>query len=87
MKWAGEGPCTSVPDPDIWFAERGGAHNRNPDWVEARTICRCSCPVRQQCLAEGLYERYGIWGGLDPLERKTVINRGLVDLFLGKGAA
>jgi len=36
-----------------------------------RTFCR-RCPVRTECLALGLFEESGIWGGLDPLERKRL---------------
>jgi len=40
---------------------------------EAKAICR-GCEIRTQCLAwalEGKYD-YGIWGGLDEDERRTL---------------
>jgi WhiB family redox-sensing transcriptional regulator len=37
---------------------------------EAKEICR-ACPVREACLLDAINkpEKYGIWGGLDELER------------------
>lgn len=41
-------------------------------YVEAKAIC-ARCPVRSQCLDRAIAtsERYGVWGGLDPAERRT----------------
>lgn len=30
------------------------------------------CPVREQCLTAGMAEHYGVWGGLDEIERATL---------------
>ena len=40
---------------------------------EALTIC-VSCPVRDACLAHALAEkeRFGMWGGLTPIERRRI---------------
>jgi WhiB family redox-sensing transcriptional regulator len=42
----------------------------------AKAICK-PCPVRQECLAYAIRirEPHGIWGGLNELERKQVIER------------
>ena len=42
----------------------------------ARAIC-AACPVRGQCLAYAITadERFGIWGGLDPRQRRTLRRR------------
>lgn len=42
----------------------------------AKEICR-PCPVRQECLeyAIRIREAHGIWGGLNELERKQIIER------------
>jgi len=37
----------------------------------AKEIC-ADCPARVQCLSVGLSERFGVWGGLDALERKQL---------------
>jgi len=44
---------------------------------EARALCR-RCGVRETCLAYALYvqEPYGIWGGLNELERRRLLRRG-----------
>lgn len=54
-------------DPDIWFPTRGG------DVRPARDICAI-CPVIEECLTFALENsvRFGIWGGLSVLERRTV---------------
>jgi WhiB family redox-sensing transcriptional regulator len=44
--------------------------------TEARRIC-AGCPVRRLCLSYALAagEEHGIWGGLDPRERKNLKRR------------
>lgn len=37
----------------------------------ARAIC-ATCPVAMECLAFGLYEREGIWGGLSVKPRRRI---------------
>lgn len=40
--------------------------------LKARSICG-RCPVQTECLTYGLkYERFGIYGGLTPLERRAL---------------
>lgn len=43
---------------------------------EAKRICR-TCPVRRECLRDALdrRDRYGIWGGFNPQERKKLQRR------------
>jgi WhiB family transcriptional regulator, redox-sensing transcriptional regulator len=42
----------------------------------AKAIC-AACPVRRECLEYALRikEPHGIWGGLNELERKILLNR------------
>ncbi|MCU1490575.1 MAG: Transcription factor WhiB [Acidimicrobiaceae bacterium] len=42
----------------------------------AKAICR-TCPVRRPCLEESLRirEPHGVWGGLNELERKQLLDR------------
>lgn len=62
------GPCQD--DPDLWFS--GDAYDRQT----ARTVC-ASCPMKDPCLETAIRnaEQFGIWGGLTPEERSTLIER------------
>jgi WhiB family redox-sensing transcriptional regulator len=67
--WAAEALCAQV-DPEVFFPA-----NDDPA-TEARRIC-ARCPVRRPCLDYALAagEEYGIWGGLNPQERKNLKRR------------
>lgn len=54
-------------DPELWHS------NRRTDQDEAKRLCG-QCPVRHECLTWALDndEEWGIWGGLDPRERRTL---------------
>jgi WhiB family redox-sensing transcriptional regulator len=67
--WAARASCTDT-GPGIFFPPHGDPA------TEARQIC-ARCPVRDDCLAYALDadERYGIWGGLDPDERRSLRRR------------
>lgn len=41
---------------------------------QARAIC-AGCLVREACLAAGMAEEHGIWGRLDPQERRVLRRR------------
>lgn len=79
------GLCTTHENPDLWFEDsndlfekRLGSKNPNlrfqkrvDNMLEAMSICT-KCPIRTNCLAEGLKEEnldFGIWGGMLPGER------------------
>jgi hypothetical protein len=47
-------------------ATHGGGH-----LIPARQIC-LQCPVRMECLQDGLYEPSGVWGGHSPTQRKRI---------------
>lgn len=68
--WMAEAKCASVDDPDIFYPPNGSKGTR------ARRIC-AECPVQAQCLESALAadEEYGIWGGLDPRERRNLKRR------------
>lgn len=38
--------------------------------TEAKAVC-ARCPVRERCLAVGIREEHGIWGGLTVGERRA----------------
>lgn len=67
--WAGRALCAGS-DPEIFFP----AHD--DQGTEARQICG-GCPVRAECLDYAIQadERHGIWGGLDPGERRNLRRR------------
>lgn len=55
------------PDP-----ARGKADIPQPiQWAAAKKICY-RCPVWLECQRDSMGERDGVWGGLDPLERKKI---------------
>ena len=60
--------CESV-DPELFHDP---AYRR-----EAKRAC-LACPVRESCLRDALEsdERFGVWGGLDPAERRRVTHGG-----------
>ncbi len=74
MNWHDRAACRDHPEID-WFPsmdQPGGqtrAHRANVN--AAKAIC-ATCPVRTDCLTEGLalYYSAGIWGGHTEAERK-----------------
>ena len=64
--WETDGLCRQV-DPDLWFPDIG---ERDTD---AKHIC-ADCPVTEKCLDWALAtdERFGVWGGLSPAERRRL---------------
>ena len=67
--WAARALCVGF-DPEAFFPPG------DDPAIEARAIC-AACPVRGECLAYAVIadERFGIWGGLDPRQRRTVRRR------------
>ena len=64
--WRTRAACIGS-DPDLWFPADNAARARTQ---HIRAIC-AGCPVSAECLqaASDLDARYGIWGGLDEVER------------------
>lgn len=84
--WAERGLC--LPEDDhLFFA---GADGHSPGdatrkaWEEAKKICR-RCPVLEECRRDTLGESHGVWGGLNPLERRTARKRSAKALLEGPG--
>lgn len=87
MSWIEEAECKTYPKklftPDIFDDEGNEWFDDGTIWEafgdtseyydEARTVC-ARCPVRELCLADALNnkERYGMWGGLTPIERRRI---------------
>jgi WhiB family transcriptional regulator, redox-sensing transcriptional regulator len=65
-EWSVDALCVTS-DLDIFFPPG------DDPAMEARQIC-ADCPVRGQCLAYAVAadEPFGIWGGLDTQERRTL---------------
>lgn len=68
QEWRLRAECRrSEADPDLFFP-----HPSESWHVEAaKKVCRV-CPVVQECLAAGLVERHGIWGGMTPHQRARI---------------
>ena len=64
--WQERALCAQT-DPEAFFPEKGGSTR------EAKRVC-LTCDVRDECLEYALQhdERFGIWGGLSPNERRKV---------------
>jgi WhiB family redox-sensing transcriptional regulator len=81
-RWHARAACIDY-GPNLWFPpqttawavwqDRGSVAHRTDPFAEARAIC-ARCPVRAECLADGLThdEGYGMIGGLDPAQRKKM---------------
>ncbi|GAA2036644.1 WhiB family transcriptional regulator [Yaniella flava] len=74
--WVDEALCAQV-DPEVFFpATKGGTSAHDIQFDTARSICN-TCPVLTQCLEAAMkfeegtthYSRYGMFGGLTPVER------------------
>ncbi len=69
LTWKAQGACSGM-DPSLWF----------PDGTQpAKGVSVCwVCPVKAECLEFGLREEHGVWGGLDPQQRRRVLRHRLV---------
>lgn len=64
MRWQELAKCKGK-DLEIFFPGHG------EDASEAKSIC-ASCPVRVQCLDEGMNHRFGVWGGTSERQRRRM---------------
>ena len=64
--WVADALCAQT-NPDDFFPERGDNTSR------AKSVCRV-CPVRDLCLQHAIAtdERFGLWGGKTPEERRDI---------------
>ncbi len=71
--WMERARCSAV-DSAVFFPEcpTGPANDRSP-YAAARAVCG-RCPVTAECLDYALrnHERYGMWGGTTPAQRRTM---------------
>lgn len=66
-RWKLDANCRGV-DPSLMIPEKAGS---NEDTAAAKAVC-AGCAVRPECLAYGLNEKVGIFGGLTYTERKKL---------------
>lgn len=77
--WQHRGACRG-PQAMVFFPP--AQFERKADRAErerrAKAIC-AECPVRQECLdyAISIREPHGIWGGLNEVERKAILEKAL----------
>ncbi len=73
VKASCRGPQAEVFFPPTHVERREERHDRE---AAAKAICQ-TCPVRRPCLdyAIAIREPHGIWGGLNELERKQLLDR------------
>lgn len=88
MTWQEEGECYGHPNQKLWFPDIidddgnewfddgtiwEAYGDTSPFYDGARPYCE-TCPVRDKCLEHALEnkERYGMWGGLIPIERRRI---------------
>jgi len=69
MPWEDDARCLRH-DPELFFESSARAERR------AKSICN-GCPVKLECLAYALESRiqYGIWGGMNVTERRSLLRR------------
>lgn len=75
--WTDDAGCRGKPT-EWWFGEEGTSYDGNhPGSLPAgmrRALFTCwnKCPVRTECLEHAMRkpERYGIWGGALPQDRR-----------------
>lgn len=76
-EFEGDTLCSTIGlNPDIWFdyeVPRGGKATSNESTELARKVCY-ACPAMRECrdYAMQYFNLYGIWGGLDHIERSNM---------------
>lgn len=70
--WHLQAACYGAENPDAWYQTVG----RTVPVPQVIKAC-AGCPVRGECLAVGLDEEFGVFGGLLPGDRKRVRESGV----------
>lgn len=63
-EWKASAACAGI-DPDGMLPGRGD------DLSACRALCD-ACPVKADCAEAGVYEKFGVWGGLSERERRRL---------------
>lgn len=72
--WQSRAQCADLPNGTMYPVDAAG----NTDYELEREVAfrHClGCPVADDCLAAGLYEKFGVWGGLTSRERARLRRR------------
>jgi WhiB family redox-sensing transcriptional regulator len=69
--WASLAACR---DTDIDYFVEGKSAAVMREVARAKALC-ATCPVHSACLQVGMGERYGVWAGLTPPERRRLRKR------------
>lgn len=74
--WKTLGACRDDSTAVYYPGRELSSRSADEDYRRARMRC-AECPVAMNCLLAALQrpERYGVWGGLDPRERTTLMDR------------
>jgi WhiB family redox-sensing transcriptional regulator len=73
--WRDEAACKNA-GPWLFFSdgEDYDTRDKKKRIERAKRVCG-GCMVSDECLAFGLHEPFGIWGGLDEKERRLLLRR------------
>jgi len=74
VPWHKDAACYRQGDELFFHDGRAGA---KPAEDAAKQVCNDPCPVKAECMRASLEkrERYGVWGGLTPRERKNIFKQ------------
>lgn len=72
-RWQSDAACRDT-DVDVFFPFKTRKVNTFHMYDEALAIC-AGCPVKTQCLEEGLDQPFGVWGGTTPRHRVRLRGR------------
>ena len=78
-EWAERGACRGA-NTERFYAVDTTVQRDNPNkYGSARRLC-LACDVREECLEFALVhnEKYGMWGGLLPFERRRLRRKGTI---------
>jgi hypothetical protein len=70
--WMDDANCRSVGHDAFYPPDDVGAHKAQVRKASTAVKICGSCFVRSRCLAEGLTEEYGIWGGATVADRERL---------------
>lgn len=68
MTWHKRARCNKTSEPELFFPRSYTLESSE----RVRRIYCSTCPVRLECLEEGMEFEHGIWGGLLPDERANL---------------
>lgn len=68
--WTSGASCAGIGVDGFYPPEKG----RDTSKSRIAQVC-AACPVRLFCLADGLGDRWGVWGGAGPRDRARMIHK------------